>query len=100
MVTVPAQPPGVSSKSLPSLGTNSTQTPIGGSSSAAIMIELNIDTNEVFCNLVDSIKACNHVVRKINETKCYHRIDLNCIEVVSDDEVEVDMPNINNFMNI
>jgi len=81
MVVVPAQPPGVSSKSLLALGTNSTQTPIGRSSSATVMTELNINTNEVFHNLVDSIKVHNQMVRKINETKCYYRINPNHIEV-------------------
>jgi len=40
------------------------------------------------------------MVRKLNESKQYCRAHQNYIEVVSDDKVEVDMPNIKLFMNI
>ena len=40
------------------------------------------------------------MVRKLNESKQYCRAHQNYIEVVSDDKVEVDMPDINSFMNI
>ena len=39
-------------------------------------------------------------VRKLNILKCYCREDCDYIEVVSDDEVEVELLNINLFMNI
>jgi len=40
------------------------------------------------------------MVRKLNVSKHLHRIDLNYIEVVSDNEVEPALPDINSFMNI
>src|SRR5882672_4394203 len=40
------------------------------------------------------------MVRKLNESKCYHRVDQNCIKLVSDNKVEVDLPDINLFMSL
>jgi len=100
MVSVPAQPPGVSVKSISALGANSTLTPMMISTSATISLDSNLNSSEVFHNLVDSIKAHNQMVRKLNVSKRYRQADHNYIEVVSDDEVEVDMPDINEYMNI
>jgi len=40
------------------------------------------------------------MVRKLNISKCYQRLDNSNIEVVSNDEVEVDLLNVNSFMHI
>src|SRR5882672_9009445 len=99
MVGVSTHPPGVSGKSIPTLGANATQSPIGDTSPASIAPEANLNSCEVFRNLTESIEARNRMVRKLNASKRYRRLDRNILEVVSDDEVEVDMPNINSYMN-
>src|SRR5882724_8321578 len=100
MVGVPTRPPGVSSKSILALGANSTLTPTRISTSATILSDSILNSNKVFCNLVESIEAHNQMVRKQNESKRYRQADHNYIEMVSDDEVEVEMPEINKFMDI
>jgi len=68
--------------------------------SSTLMTDRNFDTNEVFRNLIESTEDRNQMVRKLNESKRYCRLDHNYLEVISDDEVEVDQPNINLFMNV
>ena len=64
------------------------------------MPESQVNLNEVFQNLVASIEAHNRMVRKLNKSKCYQRADHNYIKEVSNDEVEVNPPDISSFMHI
>ena len=54
----------------------------------------------MFHNYVQSVKAMNHMVRKVNATKHLCRIDQNYIEEVWDDEVETPLLDVSSFMNI
>ena len=69
MVGIPLHPPGVSGKSTMALGTNPTQSPIAIMPSTTITTNWNLDSNEVFGNLIELIEACNRMVRKLNESK-------------------------------
>jgi len=100
MVGTSAHPPGVSGKSLSTYGTNPTLSPIADGSQATGTLDANIDMNEVFHNLVESVEARNRMVKRLNSSKRIHRADHDYIEVVSEDEVEVDLPDISAFMNI
>jgi len=100
MVGIPSHPPGVSRKSTMPLGTNPTQSPIAIMPPATITSARNLDSNEVFCNLIELIEACIQMVRKLNESKLYCRLDCNYIKVISDDEVKVNQLDINLFMNV
>ena len=40
------------------------------------------------------------MIRNLKTYKHYHRVEQNNLKVVSDDEVKVDLPNVNSFMNI
>ena len=100
MVGVNTHPPGVSGKSLPTLGTNITQSLIGNTLPSTIAPVVNLNSSEVSQYLIESIEAHNWMVSKLNASKHYHRLDWNNLKVVSDDEVKVDLPNINSFMNI
>jgi len=91
MVGIQSHPPGVSGKSVTTFGINPTQSPIGNEPSSPSVS--NINPNEVFQNLISSIEGRNCMVRKLNEFKHYQREDQDHIEMVSDDEVEVDLPN-------
>ena len=100
MVGMHSHPPGVSRKSVMTLGANPTQSPIVKALSATVAPDSSINSSEVFQNLISSIEAQNRMVRKLNILEHYHREDHNYIKVVSNDEVEVELPNINLFMNI
>ena len=67
MVSVFSYPAGVSGKSLSSLGTSSTQSPIDNTPSVMTSSNLTLNSNEVFRDLVESTKARNCMVRKLNE---------------------------------
>src|SRR5882724_6121875 len=54
----------------------------------------------MICNYVQTVKATNCMVRKVNATKHLCRIDPNYIEEMSDDEVETPLPDISSFINI
>ena len=92
MVGTSAHPPGVSGKSLSTYGTNPTLSPIADGSQATGTLDANIDMNEVFRNLVESVEARNRMVKRLNASKRIHRADHDYIEVVSEYEVEVDLP--------
>jgi len=96
MVSGTSHPP--RGKSLSSLGASSTQSPRVPTPSTIVSSDPSLNSNEVIHNLVESIEARNQMVRKLNESKRYHRADWNYIEMVSDDEVEVELPNINAFI--
>ena len=100
MVGVNTHPPGVSGKSFPRMGTNTAQSLIGNTPPSTITPVVNLNSSKVFQYLIESIEAHNRMVRKLNVSKCYHKLDQKNLEVVSDDEVEVDLSNNNSFMNI
>jgi len=79
-------------------GANTSLSPLGDTSTATIAPEVNLNSNEVFQNLIESVEARNRV--RLNVSKRYCRLDRNNLEVVSDNEVKVDLPNVNSFMNI
>jgi len=100
MVCVNTHPPGVSIKSLPTLGANTSQSPIANTPPSMVTPVVNLNSREVFQNLIESIEAHIQMARKLNMSKGYHRLDQNNLEVFSDDDVELDLPNFNSFMNI
>jgi len=69
MVGTSSHPPGVSGKSLSTYGTNPTLSPIADASSATGTQDANIDMNEVFRNLVESVEARNWMVKCLNASK-------------------------------
>src|SRR5882724_1570073 len=48
-----------------------------------------------YCDFIQSVKARNCMVRMLNTSKHPCEVDPNVIEVMSDDEVESDLPNFN-----
>jgi len=75
MVGVTSHPPGVSGKSLLTLGTSFTQSPRVPTPSTMVSSDPSLNSNEVIHNLVESIEARNQMVRKLNESKRYCRVD-------------------------
>ena len=69
MVGTSSNPPGVSHKSLSTYGTNPTLSLITDAFSATGTQDANINMNEVFRNLVESVEARNQMVKHLNVSK-------------------------------
>jgi len=78
-----------------SLGPNANLLPdLGRTPEEALCFE------NIFRDYVQSVEARNHMVRKLNASKHLRRIDPAYFKVVSDDEVESTIPEVNSFMNM
>ena len=97
MVGTSSCPSGVSGKSLLAYGLGPMLTPTTITLSATGTQDLNLNLNVVLRNLVESIEARNWMVKKLNASKHIRRADHDFIEEVSDDEVEVELPDLNTY---
>src|SRR5882724_9239122 len=79
-------------------GPNPTLSPTAITSLATSTQDPNLNLNIVFCKLVESIEARNRMVKKLNASKSICRADPDYIEEVSNDKVEVNLPDLNTYM--
>ena len=90
--------PGVSGKSLSSLGAGTTQSPHVNAPLLGVEANEVADIGDLIQSLIQSTEARNEMIRKINSTKARNRLDPDFVELVSDDEPEVDLPNVSRML--